>query len=108
MTMTSPATMRWALTASKQASSDSNTRAGPRWKRRSWPASLTTQPSGASEPRRMAGPPVGWVAAAGHHVGHDGAPGGDGADLVDGEGHACLPADGRQVPPAVRGAAGRR
>ena len=54
--MTSPATMRRSRTASKQAVSESKTRAGPRWASRSWPASLTTQPSGASEPRRIENP----------------------------------------------------
>ena len=41
------------------SSSDSKTRAGPSWWRRSWPASLTTQPSGARLPRRIARPPRG-------------------------------------------------
>ena len=39
-----------ALTAAKHASSESNTRAGPRCTVRSWPASLTAQPSGARLP----------------------------------------------------------
>ena len=34
---------------------------GPRCRRRSWPASLTTQPSGAREPWRIARPPVGLI-----------------------------------------------
>ena len=36
---------------------ESNTRAGPRWLRRSWPASLTTQPSGCEVAERTAAPP---------------------------------------------------
>ena len=39
-------------------SSLSKTRAGPRWCARSWPATLTTQPSGARLPCRMTRPPV--------------------------------------------------
>ena len=48
---------RSALTAAKQSSSDSKTRAGPVWPVRSVPASLTTAPSGARLPRRIARPP---------------------------------------------------
>ena len=44
MTTTSPGAIARALTAAKHASSESKTRAGPRWWSRSWPASLTTQP----------------------------------------------------------------
>ena len=59
MTTTSPGRMALAVTAAIASSSDSNTRAGPSCSRRSCPASLTTQPSGARFPRRMARPPVG-------------------------------------------------
>ena len=54
-----PASMPPCVTAAIAASSPSNTRAGPVWWRRSWPASFTTQPSGARLPRRIARPPVG-------------------------------------------------
>ena len=59
ITITSPGRIVRCLTAVKQSSSLSNTRAGPRWRSRSWPASLTTQPPGARFPRRTASPPVG-------------------------------------------------
>ena len=59
MMTTSPALISRRCTAAKQASSESNTRAGPLCWRRSWPASLTTEPSGDSEPRMMAKPPRG-------------------------------------------------
>ena len=59
ITTTSPAWISCASTAAIAASSPSNTRAGPACLRRSWPASLTTQPSGATLPRRIAKPPVG-------------------------------------------------
>ena len=59
MTTTSPAEMPPCVAAAIAASSPSNTRAGPVWWRRSWPASFTTQPSGARLPRRIARPPVG-------------------------------------------------
>ena len=49
-----------ALTAAIASSSDSNTRAGPRCSRRSWPATFTTQPSGARLPCRITRPPVGF------------------------------------------------
>ena len=42
-------------------SSPSNTRAGPSKRRRSRPATFTTEPLGASEPRRMAMPPSAWI-----------------------------------------------
>ena len=61
MTTTSPASIRRSRTASKQAVSESNTRAGPRWWRRSWPASFTIEPSGARLPRRIAWPPVALI-----------------------------------------------
>ena len=53
-----------AVTAAIASSSDSKTRAGPSWWRRSWPASLTTQPSGARFPRRIASPPVGLIGSS--------------------------------------------
>ena len=40
MTTTSPATIAFAPTAAKHSSSESNTRAGPRCRRRSWPDEL--------------------------------------------------------------------
>ena len=55
---------RPAMTAAIAASSPSKTRAGPTWRRRSCPASLTTQPSGARLPRRIARPPVGLSGSA--------------------------------------------
>src|SRR5436305_15153 len=61
ITTTSPALSARAVTAAIASSSDSNARAGPEWRRRSWPASLTTQPSGARLPRRIARPPVGLI-----------------------------------------------
>ena len=60
ITTTSPAWISCASTAAIASSSPSNTRAGPMCLRRSWPASLTTQPSGATLPRRIAKPPVGF------------------------------------------------
>ncbi len=63
ITTTSPARMRPACTASKAASSPSNTRAGPRYVPKSCPATLTTQPSGARLPRRMTRPPVAFSGA---------------------------------------------
>src|SRR5579875_781044 len=59
MTTTSPATILRSSIARIASSSRSKTRAGPRWCSRSWPAILTTAPSGASIPRRMTRPPVG-------------------------------------------------
>src|SRR5579885_2779588 len=56
--------MRPAVTAAIASSSRSKTRAGPRWKTRSWPAIFTTQPSGARLPRRMTRPPVGLSGSA--------------------------------------------
>ena len=53
----SPGSIACALTAAKQSSSDSNTRAGPVCPVRSVPASLTTAPCGARLPRRIASPP---------------------------------------------------
>jgi len=50
ITTTSPAVIVRALTAAKHSSSDSNTRAGPLWNRRSWPASFHDEPSGARLP----------------------------------------------------------
>ena len=47
-----------AVTAAIASSSRSKTRAGPSWWTRSWPASFTTEPSGARLPRRIARPPV--------------------------------------------------
>ena len=65
MTTTSPALdLAACVTAAIAASSPSNTRAGPAWWRRSWPASLTTQPSGARLPRRIARPPVGLIGSS--------------------------------------------
>ena len=64
MISTSPGLISRRCTAAKQSSSESNTRAGPVCLRRSWPASLTTAPSGASDPRRMAKPPDGLKAWA--------------------------------------------
>ena len=61
MTTTSPGLMRWSRTAAKHAFSESKTRAGPLNCRVSWPASLMTQPSGASVPRRIASPPVALI-----------------------------------------------
>ena len=58
ITTTSPGLIWPPVTAAIAASSPSNTRAGPRWWRRSWPESFTTLPSGARLPRRMARPPV--------------------------------------------------
>ena len=58
MTITSPGLIAPPRTAAIASSSPSNTRAGPLWWRRSCPASLTTEPSGASEPLRMARPPL--------------------------------------------------
>ena len=43
----------------RRPASRSKTRAVPVWLRRSWPATLMTQPSGARLPRRMTRPPVG-------------------------------------------------
>ncbi len=60
ITTTSPSPISFASTAAIAASSPSNTRAGPVCRRRSWPASLTTHPSGATLPRRIAKPPVGF------------------------------------------------
>ena len=59
MTTTSPASIAPAFTAANASSSHSNTRAGPLCSRRPWPASFTTQPSGARLPRRIAKPPLG-------------------------------------------------
>ena len=64
MTTTSPASISPAVTAAIASSSPSKTRAGPSWWRRSWPASLTTQPSGARLPRRIARPPVGLIGSS--------------------------------------------
>ena len=58
MTTTSPALIRFPVTAVMASSSDSKTRAGPRWLRRSWPLILATHPSGARLPCRMTSPPV--------------------------------------------------
>src|SRR5450759_431318 len=58
ITTTSPARISRRSTAANAAISPSKTRAGPECFRRSCPASFTTQPSGASEPRRIASPPV--------------------------------------------------
>lgn len=64
MTTTSPFWISPRSTAAKVASSPSNTRAGPENFVRPCPASFTTQPSGASVPRRMANPPRGFSASA--------------------------------------------
>ena len=50
-----------ARMASMAVSSPSNTRAGPSKRSTSRPATFTTAPSGASEPRRMAIPPPAWM-----------------------------------------------
>src|SRR6187551_3415155 len=57
ITTMSPGRIACSLTARKQSSSDSKTRAGPTCFLRSVPASLTTAPSGARLPRRIAKPP---------------------------------------------------
>ena len=54
----SPATIEPLVTASIAAASPSKTRAVPSKTSESMPALFTTAPSGASEPRRMAMPPV--------------------------------------------------
>ncbi len=54
MMTTSPAAISRFATARKQSSSDSKTFAGPRKVRTSVPATFTTAPSGAREPRRIA------------------------------------------------------
>ena len=60
MTTASPALMRPPCTAANAASSESNTRAGPREGRGDCgPESFTTQPAGARLPRRMTSPPLG-------------------------------------------------
>src|SRR5436309_1634534 len=58
MTTTSPVLMRPSWTAAKAASSSSKTRAGPRNDCRLWPATFTTQPSGARLPFRITSPEV--------------------------------------------------
>ena len=57
----SPGAIRPSFTAANVASSESKTRAGPRKNTRSAPASLTTHPSGARFPRRIAMPPRGLI-----------------------------------------------
>ena len=47
--------------ASSAACSPSKTRATPSKRSKSMPATLTTAPYGASEPRRMAMPPSAWM-----------------------------------------------
>src|SRR3954469_10399250 len=59
ITTTSPGLMPCCSTTAKHSSSEAKTRAGPVCFRRSSPATLTTQPSGARLPRRMTRPPVG-------------------------------------------------
>ncbi|MEA2309696.1 MAG: dihydroxy-acid dehydratase, partial [Thermoleophilaceae bacterium] len=59
MTMTSPGWIAFCSTAAKASSSHSKTRAGPSCLSRPFSDSLTTQPSGARLPRRIARPPVG-------------------------------------------------
>src|SRR3989449_134201 len=58
ITTTSPATIAFADTAAEHSSSEAKTRAGPRWRRRSWPTSFTIAPSVARLPRSTASPPV--------------------------------------------------
>jgi hypothetical protein len=58
ITSTSPAAIAPACTAAMHASSDSKTRAGPRWRRRSVAATLATAPSGARFPVRPTSPLV--------------------------------------------------
>ena len=58
-TITSPGCATPPWTPALHASSESNTRAGPRWNGGSWPASLTTAPSGARLPRSTRNAPPG-------------------------------------------------
>ena len=58
ITTTSPGRICLPRTAAMASSSDSKTRAGPRWVRRSWPEILATHPSGAILPFKMTKPPV--------------------------------------------------
>ena len=58
ITTTSPAFTRLAFTAAMASSSDSKTRAGPRWLSRSCPLIFATHPSGDRFPRRITSPPV--------------------------------------------------
>ena len=85
---------RRSRTAAIAASSPSNTRAGPRWWRRSWPASFTTQPSGARLPRRMARPPVALIGSA---SGRTTSWPGVSCGLARRARRPCLPVDGDRV-----------
>ncbi len=58
ITTMSSGSISLASTALIAASSPSKTFAGPTWCRRSWPASLMTEPSGATLPLMIAKPPV--------------------------------------------------
>ncbi len=60
MTRTSPLSTCRAVTAAKQSSSHSKTRARPSNRSVSMPGVLTTAPFGAREPRSTASPPSGW------------------------------------------------
>ena len=119
MTMTSPASILPDVSASNASCSESKGRAVPVNVRRSAPAIFITLPSGASDPYRMAVPPVGWIGlptsrttvpsgaggtapAGGPDVHQVWDTPGHAVEVVQRQLHVGLPGDGQEVQHGVR------
>ena len=95
ITTMSPGLMRPARIASMASSSPSNTRAVPSKRESSIPATFTTLPFGASDPRRIAMPPCAWI---GSPSGCTTSPSGAGGSRASRFSAIVLPVTVRQSP----------